>query len=80
MNTMLVQTKPDMMTHIPHHQLKVVGGPGSMACSPGMVATTGMVGLNGENHVKRPMNAFMVSVIKTFVSRDFSLNGYPLNN
>ena len=59
MNTMVVQPK-EMMTHI-SHQIKV-GGPG-VPLQPGM-GPTGMVGMNGDiNHVKRPMNAFMVSIL-----------------
>lgn len=69
MNTMIVQGKPEMMAHIPHHhhhQLKAAGmttaGPGAAMQHPGLTHA-GLVGLNGENHVKRPMNAFMVSLI-----------------
>ena len=77
MNTMVVQGKPEMMTHIPHHHQHMKAGmvaiPGSPMQHPGLTHP-GMVGLNGEtNHVKRPMNAFMVSTYYTLKMQIFFL-------
>ena len=87
MNTMIVQGKAEMMAHIPHHhhhQLKAAGmtavaaGPGVAMQHPGLTHA-GMVGLNGENHVKRPMNAFMVSEISRIIFLMFFFYYYLKN-
>ena len=68
---MVAQTKAEIMTHIPqvsyHNSPQTTQQSHHASPVPGATATT-LNGINGDiNHVKRPMNAFMVSSFETCI-------------